>query len=139
MDFNTRKFPQYSHLIERVPDKGEKKIVICRCWQSKKFPYCDGTHKQLAAAGDSVGPYVAKLRSSVMQNASPNEVTQHTAQRMIQKMPAAAGAAVLMAGIGYLMADILGELSGHPTANLSRWRPVAQMAVSGHTHAAGVL
>lgn len=35
---------------------------LCRCWQSKKFPYCDDTHKVLMEAGDNVGPFVAKLR-----------------------------------------------------------------------------
>ncbi len=36
-----------------------KTIAICRCWQSGKFPYCDGTHRQVnAEQGDQVGPAI---------------------------------------------------------------------------------
>lgn len=65
LNFNTYKYPQYTHLIENCPNPNEKDKVIriCRCWQSKKFPYCDDTHKILMENGDSVGPYVAKLVS----------------------------------------------------------------------------
>lgn len=36
--------------------KGQK-IALCRCWQSKKFPYCDGSHRQLT---DKVGPAIVQ-------------------------------------------------------------------------------
>ncbi|CAF0774938.1 unnamed protein product [Brachionus calyciflorus] len=37
------------------------KVVYCRCWKSKTFPYCDGTHaKHNAETGDNVGPLVFK-------------------------------------------------------------------------------
>ncbi|KAI3388190.1 hypothetical protein SNEBB_006236 [Seison nebaliae] len=46
--------------IVDVEDIGEKK-AFCRCWKSKKFPYCDGAHNQHnAATGDNVGPLVVK-------------------------------------------------------------------------------
>lgn len=36
-------------------------IAICRCWQSDKFPYCDGTHRKVnAEQGDNVGPAIIK-------------------------------------------------------------------------------
>ncbi|KYO03146.1 putative CDGSH iron-sulfur domain-containing protein [Plasmodium gaboni] len=65
INFNTNKFPQYTHLIEHSPSEheNEKVIRICRCWQSAKFPYCDDTHKIFVENGDNVGPYVAKLVS----------------------------------------------------------------------------
>ena len=22
-------------------------VALCRCWKSKKFPFCDGTHRKL--------------------------------------------------------------------------------------------
>nr|CEL66821.1 TPA: CDGSH iron-sulfur domain-containing protein [Neospora caninum Liverpool] len=64
LDFNTKKFPQYCHLIETSPHVGEAErlVRICRCWQSKKFPYCDDTHKLMMEAGDDVGPFEAKIR-----------------------------------------------------------------------------
>ena len=44
---------------ETVPEG--KTVAFCRCWQSQKFPYCDGTHKQVnATTGDSIGPVIVK-------------------------------------------------------------------------------
>ena len=47
---------------EYLPNPTRDKIRICRCWQSKKFPFCDDTHKQLVEAGDDVGPMVFVYR-----------------------------------------------------------------------------
>ncbi|CAL1530610.1 unnamed protein product [Lymnaea stagnalis] len=34
-----------------------QKISLCRCWRSKKWPYCDGLHKDHnICTGDNVGP-----------------------------------------------------------------------------------
>jgi len=39
----------------------DAKAVYCRCWKSKKFPYCDGTHaKHNKETGDNVGPLIVK-------------------------------------------------------------------------------
>ena len=36
-----------------------KKIAVCRCWKSDKFPYCDGHHNQHnTETGDNVGPCI---------------------------------------------------------------------------------
>jgi CDGSH-type Zn-finger protein len=36
-----------------------EKCVVCRCWQSAKFPLCDGTHaKHNKLTGDNLGPVV---------------------------------------------------------------------------------
>ncbi len=44
---------------ETVPEG--KTIAFCRCWQSEKHPYCDGTHRKVnAATGDSLGPVIVK-------------------------------------------------------------------------------
>eukprot|EP00045_Choanoeca_perplexa_P005594 m.47176 g.47176 ORF g.47176 m.47176 type:complete len:129 (+) comp13207_c0_seq1:71-457(+) len=43
---------------ETVNFKGDK-IAICRCWKSKKFPYCDGSHgAHNKATGDNLGPFL---------------------------------------------------------------------------------
>ena len=34
-------------------EAGEK-VGICRCWESKKFPFCDGSHKAVAGMGPAV-------------------------------------------------------------------------------------
>lgn len=41
-----------------VEDLG-KKSVFCRCWRSKKFPYCDGSHAEHnKSSNDNVGPLI---------------------------------------------------------------------------------
>ena len=36
-----------------------KKTVFCRCWESKKFPLCDGAHgKHNQRCGDNLGPII---------------------------------------------------------------------------------
>jgi CDGSH-type Zn-finger protein len=38
--------------------KGEK-MAFCRCWQSKKFPFCDGSHREYNQLHqDKLGPVV---------------------------------------------------------------------------------
>ncbi|CAF0909499.1 unnamed protein product [Didymodactylos carnosus] len=46
--------------IQPECDKAQNKSVsYCRCWKSKKFPLCDGTHNQHNKdTGDNVGPLV---------------------------------------------------------------------------------
>jgi CDGSH-type Zn-finger protein len=44
---------------ELTLEKGER-AALCRCWQSKKFPYCDGSHRELS---DSVGPVIIHSES----------------------------------------------------------------------------
>nr|QHX41470.1 CDGSH iron-sulfur domain-containing protein 2A-like protein [Halisarca dujardinii]QSX72239.1 CDGSH iron sulfur domain 2 [Halisarca dujardinii] len=40
----------------QIEDIGDKK-AFCRCWKSKNFPYCDGSHnKHNEEQGDNVGP-----------------------------------------------------------------------------------
>lgn len=35
------------------------KIALCRCWQSKRFPYCDGSHREYNEQhSDSLGPII---------------------------------------------------------------------------------
>eukprot|EP00745_Piridium_sociabile_P042627 TRINITY_DN86272_c0_g1_i1.p1 TRINITY_DN86272_c0_g1~~TRINITY_DN86272_c0_g1_i1.p1 ORF type:complete len:135 (-),score=8.03 TRINITY_DN86272_c0_g1_i1:169-573(-) len=75
LSFNVANHPSTAHIIETIPTQGEKKVAICRCWTSKKFPLCDGNHKKLQAAGDKVGPFIATLRGkrpSVLTDVSSN-------------------------------------------------------------------
>lgn len=38
-----------------------EKAVFCRCWRSKNWPYCDGSHgAHNKETGDNVGPLVVK-------------------------------------------------------------------------------
>ncbi|KAL3276918.1 hypothetical protein HHI36_012286 [Cryptolaemus montrouzieri] len=43
-----------------VEDINEK-AVFCRCWRSKNWPYCDGSHgSHNTETGDNVGPLIIK-------------------------------------------------------------------------------
>lgn len=47
--------------IEDIQKCDGKKAVYCRCWRSKKFPMCDGSHNQHnEVTGDNVGPLIVK-------------------------------------------------------------------------------
>ena len=37
--------------------KDGQTVALCRCWASKKFPYCDGSHRKL---DDNLGPVIVK-------------------------------------------------------------------------------
>jgi len=74
LEFNLKNFPKVHQISETVPNEKEY-IRICRCWQSKKFPYCDDAHKALMEAGDNVGPYVARFRPKQVGQAAANAVT----------------------------------------------------------------
>lgn len=38
-----------------------ERVAICRCWQSKKFPYCDGSHHTFNQEHEeNLGPIIVK-------------------------------------------------------------------------------
>jgi CDGSH-type Zn-finger protein len=50
---------RFGHLRTTVQlQKGERKVALCRCFQSKDFPFCDGTHKQLPT---NAGPVIVEV------------------------------------------------------------------------------
>lgn len=45
-----------------LEDLGNK-TVFCRCWRSKKFPYCDGAHvSHNKNCDDNIGPLILQRR-----------------------------------------------------------------------------
>uniref|UniRef100_A0A7M5XE22 Iron-binding zinc finger CDGSH type domain-containing protein n=1 Tax=Clytia hemisphaerica TaxID=252671 RepID=A0A7M5XE22_9CNID len=47
-----------------IEDLGDK-VAFCRCWKSKKFPYCDGTHNaHNKLTGDNLGPVCLSRKES---------------------------------------------------------------------------
>ncbi|KAJ8921867.1 hypothetical protein NQ315_008499 [Exocentrus adspersus] len=47
--------------IEDITDKA----VFCRCWRSKNWPYCDGTHgNHNKETGDNVGPLIVQRKKN---------------------------------------------------------------------------
>ncbi|MBI5302307.1 MAG: CDGSH iron-sulfur domain-containing protein [Chloroflexi bacterium] len=45
------------HLRTTVHLEPGEKVSLCRCFKSKEFPICDGTHKQ---EPNSIGPVVVQ-------------------------------------------------------------------------------
>ncbi|GAQ84428.1 Fe2-S2 domain containing protein [Klebsormidium nitens] len=44
-------------VVDYVPEKREDKTAYCRCWKSKTFPHCDGSHNaHNKESGDNIGP-----------------------------------------------------------------------------------
>lgn len=41
------------HLRTIVELEAGEQVSLCRCWKSAKFPFCDGTHRQVEG---NVGP-----------------------------------------------------------------------------------
>ncbi|XP_036995814.1 CDGSH iron-sulfur domain-containing protein 1 isoform X1 [Artibeus jamaicensis] len=55
--------PKVVHAFD-MEDLGDK-AVYCRCWRSKKFPLCDGSHtKHNEETGDNVGPLIIKRKET---------------------------------------------------------------------------
>ncbi|KAL4640100.1 CDGSH iron-sulfur domain-containing protein 1 [Arapaima gigas] len=55
--------PKVVHAFD-IEDLGDK-AVYCRCWRSKKFPLCDGSHtKHNEETGDNVGPLIIKRKEA---------------------------------------------------------------------------
>jgi CDGSH-type Zn-finger protein len=47
--------------IEDMAQFKDGKLVMCRCWKSKTFPFCDGSHvKHNKETGDNLGPLIIK-------------------------------------------------------------------------------
>ena len=39
-----------------------KRAAYCRCWQSNKFPLCDGAHRAFnEKTGDNIGPLIVTM------------------------------------------------------------------------------
>ncbi|CAD7681110.1 unnamed protein product [Nyctereutes procyonoides] len=56
-----------------MEDLGDK-AVHCRCWTSKKFPFCDGSHpKHNEETGNNVGPLIIKKKETSMDAFVPTD------------------------------------------------------------------
>ncbi|XP_060064138.1 CDGSH iron-sulfur domain-containing protein 2 homolog B-like [Ylistrum balloti] len=55
--------PKVVNLVD-MEDLADK-VTYCRCWRSKKFPLCDGSHnKHNEETGDNVGPLVLRRKTA---------------------------------------------------------------------------
>ncbi|RYH31974.1 CDGSH iron-sulfur domain-containing protein [archaeon] len=45
--------------MEDMAQYKDGKLIMCRCWKSETFPYCDGSHvRHNKETGDNVGPLI---------------------------------------------------------------------------------
>lgn len=50
---------QHPARLETCRPEAHERVAYCRCWKSKKFPLCDGSHREHnAETGDDLGPLV---------------------------------------------------------------------------------
>ncbi|KAL8439463.1 hypothetical protein Efla_004662 [Eimeria flavescens] len=87
VNFNVLHYPPFAQVSEAFPQEGqpERQVAICRCWQSKKFPYCDNSHKPMVLNGDNVGPYVAVLRTRTQGKQLTQQQQQQQQQHQQQQ------------------------------------------------------
>ncbi|CAF0907778.1 unnamed protein product [Rotaria sordida] len=64
--YNNKSIDKYDieDIINRLNTSKAKAVAYCRCWQSKKFPFCDATHSVWnKQTGDNVGPLIITKKS----------------------------------------------------------------------------
>jgi CDGSH-type Zn-finger protein len=49
---------RFGHLRTTIEIQSNERVSICRCWGSKEWPFCDGTHKKLPI---NIGPAVVTV------------------------------------------------------------------------------
>eukprot|EP00919_Chromeraceae_sp_WS-2016_P010125 GHVR01023752.1.p1 GENE.GHVR01023752.1~~GHVR01023752.1.p1 ORF type:complete len:244 (+),score=66.72 GHVR01023752.1:64-795(+) len=109
VDPNVYKYNDYHHHIASYPDEGNIKVRICRCWQSKRFPVCDDTHKALIEAGDPVGPYTAVLRGRQGGGMNYNNIfrkVQSGSKTVAVGVAVMVGVSGILVGAGNIMNNI---------------------------------
>ena len=62
--FNTKQKTDSPKVVDNFDiEDMDQKTVFCRCWQSKKFPYCDGSHNDYnKETGDNLGPLIVQKK-----------------------------------------------------------------------------
>ncbi|XP_078486178.1 CDGSH iron-sulfur domain-containing protein 2 homolog A-like [Ciona intestinalis] len=64
MNFRVEKQKEKVYDVIDVEDLGEK-TNFCRCWRSKKWPFCDGSHNAFnKATGDNVASLIIEKKKS---------------------------------------------------------------------------
>eukprot|EP00927_Polykrikos_kofoidii_P061943 TRINITY_DN56760_c0_g1_i1.p2 TRINITY_DN56760_c0_g1~~TRINITY_DN56760_c0_g1_i1.p2 ORF type:complete len:134 (-),score=20.29 TRINITY_DN56760_c0_g1_i1:154-555(-) len=62
-NLNTLGFPVVHEQIFQRPAGKPTRTVVCRCWQSMKFPLCDNTHQRLQKQGINCGPVMLEIKA----------------------------------------------------------------------------
>ena len=77
---NVLRYPAIHERYQPAPRVGNTdRMVVCRCWLSLKFPYCDNTHQDLWKQGINVGPCMVQFvpKSTAIKNVGA-DVVEHS-------------------------------------------------------------
>ncbi|MCS6923564.1 MAG: CDGSH iron-sulfur domain-containing protein [Fimbriimonadales bacterium] len=58
------------HLRTTVQIEPGERVALCRCFHSKNFPFCDGTHKQHPGKGPVIVEALEEPLSVTLEEAS---------------------------------------------------------------------
>ncbi len=58
------------HLRTTVQIEPGERVALCRCFHSKNFPFCDGTHKQHPGKG----PVIVEALEAPIEESEPESV-----------------------------------------------------------------
>ncbi|CAD7965629.1 unnamed protein product [Amoebophrya sp. A25] len=66
---NVLGYPQVHEVFKpSLPNVASReRMVVCRCWLSLRFPYCDNTHQKLWRQGINVGPCMVQLEHQAVR------------------------------------------------------------------------
>merc|ERR1712196_718467 len=63
-NMNNLGFPEVHEMLFNKPNPKPHRMVICRCWQSLKFPLCDNSHQKLQKLGVRCGPIMLEIKAA---------------------------------------------------------------------------
>ncbi|CAD7925797.1 unnamed protein product [Amoebophrya sp. A120] len=78
---NVLGYPQVHEILKpALPSvNSRERMVVCRCWLSLRFPYCDNTHQKLWKQGINVGPCMLQFEHGLTKKNRLRRSTSLTA------------------------------------------------------------
>eukprot|EP00929_Paragymnodinium_shiwhaense_P027785 TRINITY_DN16226_c0_g2_i1.p1 TRINITY_DN16226_c0_g2~~TRINITY_DN16226_c0_g2_i1.p1 ORF type:complete len:153 (+),score=12.27 TRINITY_DN16226_c0_g2_i1:99-557(+) len=100
-NLNNLGFPEVTEVIYDKPTVKPHRVVICRCWQSLKFPMCDNSHQRLQKQGVHCGPLMLEIKAEPLAKkvgACPPEGCASASHQTAPAVPSNLGATAFLRG-----------------------------------------